>query len=116
MIGYVTIRKFCELTGYTEEAIRLKIKRGSWMENRVWRKAPDGRILISMEGFESWVETGPACSGHQKQGMKSPSPITASSTGERVESSTANRKREENRLGGIFGGINNINTLQITYL
>jgi hypothetical protein len=58
MIRYVTIRKFCELTGYTEEAIRVKIKRGVWTENRVWRKAPDGHILIHMEGFWSWVETG----------------------------------------------------------
>ncbi|PTR07076.1 hypothetical protein C8R32_10831 [Nitrosospira sp. Nsp5] len=58
MKGYVTIRKFSEFSGYTEDAIRAKIKRGAWMENRVWRKAPDGRILISVEGFESWVETG----------------------------------------------------------
>ncbi len=66
MIGYVTIRKFSELTGYTEEAIRTKIKRGAWLENRVWRKAPDGRILISVEGFESWVETGLAGARRQK--------------------------------------------------
>ena len=56
--GYVTIRKFCELTGYTEEAVNTKIKRGVWLENRVWRKAPDGHRLISMEGFWQWVDTG----------------------------------------------------------
>ena len=55
-IGYVTIRKFCELTGYTEEAVNTKIKRGVWLENRVWRKAPDGHRLISMEGFWLWVD------------------------------------------------------------
>ncbi|SOD42605.1 hypothetical protein SAMN06298226_2956 [Nitrosovibrio sp. Nv4] len=58
MTGYVQIWKFCELTGYTEDAVRTKIKRGAWLQNRVWRKAPDGRILISIEGYRDWVETG----------------------------------------------------------
>lgn len=66
MIGYVTIRKFSELSGYTEEAIRPKIKRGIWLENRVWRKAPDARVLISIEGFESWVEKGLAGAPRKK--------------------------------------------------
>ncbi|SCX59005.1 excisionase [Nitrosospira sp. Nsp1] len=57
-IGYVQIWKFCELTGYTEDAVRTKIKRGVWLENRVWRKAPDGHTLIHMEGFWLWAETG----------------------------------------------------------
>lgn len=33
---------------------------------QVWRKAPDGRILISVEGFESWVETGLASTRWKK--------------------------------------------------
>ncbi len=57
-ISYVTIRKFCELTGYTEKAVRAKIQEGVWLRNRVYRKAPDGHILIKMEGFWEWVETG----------------------------------------------------------
>lgn len=65
-IGYVTIRKFCELTGYTEEAVRAKIQRGIWLENRVWRKAPDGHVLIHMEGFWQWVETGMASEKRRK--------------------------------------------------
>jgi hypothetical protein len=32
MIGYVTIRKFAELSGYSEEAVRAKIKDGTWMD------------------------------------------------------------------------------------
>src|SRR5690348_17223311 len=58
MFGYVQIWKFCELTGYTEEAVRAKIKTGVWLQNRVWRKAPDGRILINIDGYRDWVETG----------------------------------------------------------
>lgn len=73
MISYVTIRKFSELTGYSEEAVRAKIKDGTWLEGRVFRKAPDGRILISVEGYQSWVETGLVSSKHRRPRMKSPS-------------------------------------------
>ena len=55
---YVTIRKFSSESGYTEAAIRAKIQDGTWMKDYVWRKAPDGRILIDVEGYEAWVEMG----------------------------------------------------------
>jgi hypothetical protein len=44
------------MTGYTVKAMRRKIERGEWIEGRVWIRAPDGRILISIAGFEKWVE------------------------------------------------------------
>ncbi len=55
-LNYLTIDKFSEVSGYTKEAIRSKIKRGQWLEGREWKKAPDGRNLISIEGYEQWVE------------------------------------------------------------
>lgn len=55
MIRRVTIEKFAELSGYTPDAVRSKIKRGDWLEGSVWKKAPDGRILIDLEGFERWA-------------------------------------------------------------
>ena len=54
-ISWVTIGKFSSETGYTEEAVRTKCKRQEWPKNYVWRKAPDGRILLSPEGYELWV-------------------------------------------------------------
>lgn len=60
---FVTIRKFHELTGYTEVATRSKIGRGDWLQDYVWRKAPDGRVLMDMEGFEKWVLDGPPLPG-----------------------------------------------------
>jgi hypothetical protein len=54
---YLTVRKFSSESGYTEAAIRSKIADGTWIEDRVWRRAPDKRILIDVEGFASWVET-----------------------------------------------------------
>jgi hypothetical protein len=45
-------------TGYSEHAIRSKIQKGVWMEGRVWRRAPDGKILIDEDGYNEWVENG----------------------------------------------------------
>ncbi|WP_426287476.1 hypothetical protein [Luteibacter sp. E-22] len=56
MTRYVTISKFSADSGYTEDAIRTKIKNGVWLEGHVWMKAPDGRILIIIEGYERWAE------------------------------------------------------------
>lgn len=49
-VDHVTIEKFGELTGYSELAVRGKIKRGQWQEGREFIKAPDGRVLISRRG------------------------------------------------------------------
>lgn len=50
----VTIRRFAELTGYTEGAVRAKIEKGVWVEGYQWVRGPDGRILMSIEGFDRW--------------------------------------------------------------
>lgn len=53
---YLQIRLFCSITGYSEKAIRRKIEDGKWLEGREWKKAPDGHVLISMRGYQQWVE------------------------------------------------------------
>ena len=53
---YVTIPKAADLIGLTEKAIRRKIESGVWIEGREYRRAPDGRVYISLEGVTSWVE------------------------------------------------------------
>lgn len=58
MTRYVTVKKASELTGYTEGSIRNRMCDGTWLEHYVWLKAPDGRVLINMEGYEKWVESG----------------------------------------------------------
>ena len=55
---YVLIPRAAQLTGYSIRAIELKIYKGEWVEGREWRKSPDGRRQISMEGFARWVERG----------------------------------------------------------
>ena len=59
MLRYVTIPKFAELSGYTPAAIRSKIRDAIWREGQEWRRAPDGRILVDVDGYHRWVERGP---------------------------------------------------------
>lgn len=53
---WVLIKRLAELTGYSEDAVRHKVKNGTWLQGRIWRKAPDGRIFVNLDEFERWVE------------------------------------------------------------
>lgn len=55
---YVRIPTAAAITGYTAKAIERKIESGHWIEGREWVKAPDGSRLISMRGYQQWVERG----------------------------------------------------------
>lgn len=54
---YVLLPLANAITGYTIKAMERKIERGDWAEGKVWRRAPDGRILIDMLGYQRWVES-----------------------------------------------------------
>lgn len=64
---YVTVDLAAVMTGFTEKAIRRKIQEGVWLEGREYRRAPDGRILISIKGYTSWVEQGQASTSGRTQ-------------------------------------------------
>lgn len=53
---YKRIVKFADETGYTVKAVERKIESGAWIEGREYRRAPDGSILVDVEGYERWVE------------------------------------------------------------
>lgn len=53
---YVLLPLANAITGYTVKAMERKIERGDWAEGKVWRRAPDGRILIDLQGYQRWVE------------------------------------------------------------
>jgi hypothetical protein len=55
-MNWVLIKKLVELTGYTDDAIRAKIKRGVWLKEVHWRKAPDGRIMFNLMAIQQWIE------------------------------------------------------------
>jgi hypothetical protein len=72
---YVTILKFCELTGYTEDAVKSKRRDGVWLAGQLWIKAPDGRILMDLEGYEAWVESAHESESRTAPRSKSPLPL-----------------------------------------
>lgn len=53
---YVLIAKFSELTGYSDKAVRRKIEDGVWIQGVHYRRAPDGHIIMDLEGYAKWVE------------------------------------------------------------
>jgi len=53
---YVLLRLATQVTGYSVKAMERKIERGDWQEGKVWKRAPDGRICIDLQGYERWVE------------------------------------------------------------
>ena len=52
---FVLIDKFCEMSGYCEVAVHLKIGYGEWRQGHEYHISPDGRIHIDLDGFEKWV-------------------------------------------------------------
>lgn len=54
---YIRIPAFAHISGYTEKAIRRKIDEGIWIEGRQYHRAPDGRLLIDIVGYEAWVSS-----------------------------------------------------------
>lgn len=57
---FVVIKLAATITGLTERAIEGKISKGQWASGRQYRKGPDGRIYIDMEGYTKWLLTGRA--------------------------------------------------------
>lgn len=55
---YLTVKKFANESGYTQTAIKSNISNGTWVEDGVWKRAPDNRILIDVQGYEDWVVNG----------------------------------------------------------
>lgn len=54
---YVLLQLATALTGYSVKAMQRKIERGDWAEGKVWRRAPDGRVMIDLTGYQKWAES-----------------------------------------------------------
>jgi hypothetical protein len=57
VVKWVLINKVVELVGYTDDAIRSKIKKGVWLCDVHWKKAPDGRLHFNIEAIQKWIES-----------------------------------------------------------
>jgi len=56
MFPWVLINKLCSEVGYSDDAVRAKIKRGVWVMGVHFTKAPDGRLLFNLEAIKKWIE------------------------------------------------------------
>lgn len=54
---YVRLPLFESMSGYSEKSVRRKIEDGIWREGCEFKRAPDGHVLVNLEGFEKWVES-----------------------------------------------------------
>ncbi len=59
-IDSLKLKKFCECSGWTTDAVYQKIKKGQWIDGREYSKAPDGNIVVSIRGYEAWVSSSRA--------------------------------------------------------
>lgn len=57
---YIRLPLFEKLTGYSQKAVRRKIESGAWIEGREYRRAPDGHIIVDLQGYYKWVEKAAA--------------------------------------------------------
>ena len=55
-VEWVTLNAMAKATGYAVAALRSKIKRGQLFEEKHWRRAQDGRLLIHVENFNDWLK------------------------------------------------------------
>jgi len=54
---WVLVERFCELTGYTDEAVKIKRKRGIWPDGII-TKIQGGRVHVNLPAYDRWVATG----------------------------------------------------------
>lgn len=54
-LRWMLIPVFCELTGYSDKAVRRKIQDGKWIEGKEYRRAPDGHITMDIQAYYRWV-------------------------------------------------------------
>jgi predicted DNA-binding transcriptional regulator AlpA len=55
MLPYITLQKMAEESGYSEQALYSKIKRGEFAEGIHYIKAPDGRVHFKVEAYLEWL-------------------------------------------------------------
>ena len=55
---WVKLKKYCQDTGDTSNAVHAKRKRGMWLDGVQCKIGPDGNIWINLIEVERWVEYG----------------------------------------------------------
>ena len=53
---WVLINRLSDMTGLSEQAIYAYIKKGVWLQEIHYRKAPNNRLFFNTESIERWIE------------------------------------------------------------
>ncbi|MFB9242400.1 excisionase [Massilia antarctica] len=55
---WVKLKKYCELSGETSDAVHSKRRKGQFIDGIHSKIAGDGNLWINVEAVEKWVEQG----------------------------------------------------------
>jgi len=55
-MNWVLLKKYCELSGETRDSFNSKRRRGLIALGKHFRKSIDGRIWVSIQEMERWIE------------------------------------------------------------
>lgn len=58
MLKWVKLKKYCQDSGDTSNAVHAKRKKGIWLDGVQCKIGPDGNIWINLTEVEKWVENG----------------------------------------------------------
>ena len=57
MMKWVKLKRYCEISGDTADAVDARKRRGKWLQGIHWQKR-SGAIWINLEEVSLWVESG----------------------------------------------------------
>ena len=55
MMNWVRLKKYCELSGDTVDAVKWRRKTGIWADGKHSKVGPDKRIWVNLEEVQKWV-------------------------------------------------------------
>ncbi len=55
---WVKIKKYCEISGDTLNAVHARRKKGVWLDGVQCKLGPDGNLWINLAEVDKWIESG----------------------------------------------------------
>lgn len=55
---WVKLKKYCDVSGDTANAVHARRKKGLWLDGVQCRLGPDGNLWVNLAEVEKWVENG----------------------------------------------------------
>jgi hypothetical protein len=54
---WVTVKKYCEMSGDTTKAVYIRRSKGVWAEGVHAKKIPGMGVMINLEEINKWIES-----------------------------------------------------------